>query len=92
MLVSRVVMTVAPAREKRAGLVGWVTCVVGGELRLDGLSVRRTLDGRLIVSFPSRKTRRGVERPYIAPLDDAAREGIQRQILAALDLDERVKP
>jgi DNA-binding cell septation regulator SpoVG len=73
-------------------LLAYVSCVVAGELRLDGLTVRVTRDGRRIVSFPSKRTWGGVERAYVAPLGDAARESIQRQILDALDLDERVTP
>jgi DNA-binding cell septation regulator SpoVG len=81
-----------PRAAQRSGLLAYVSCVVAGELRLDGLTVRVTRDGRRIVSFPSKKDRRGVERAFVAPLGEVARRSIQRQILDALDQDERVRP
>lgn len=82
----------ASRADRRTGLVAWVSCVVAGELRLDGLTLRVTRDGRRIVSYPSKRDRRGTERAFVAPLGEVARRSIERQILAALDLDERVRP
>lgn len=81
-----------PRAAQRSGLLAYVSCVVAGELRLNGLTLRVTRDGRRIVSYPSKRDRHGTERAFVAPLGEAARRSIERQILAALDLDERVRP
>ena len=90
--VTAVRATWVPKAAQRSGLLAYVSCVVAGELRLDGLTLRVTRDGRRIVSYPSKKDRRGTERAFVAPLGEPARRSIEQQILAALDLDERVRP
>ena len=68
----------------RDGLIGWASFVLGRAVRLDGVAVRRTRDGRIVLSFPSRRDRRGREHYIAAPIDNAARLDIERQVLAAL--------
>ena len=75
-------------RDVRAGLIGWVTFVVGGALRVDGVALRRTRDGRFSLSFPVAKYTPESEYHVIRPVDDEARREIERQILAALDLED----
>ncbi len=80
--VSGVRFSPAGESEQRTGLLGWVACSYG-LVRLDGIAVRQTLDGRLALSFP-----RGRGKcPPVRPLDDGARRAIERQILEAIDLD-----
>ena len=57
-------------------------------LRLDGLALRRTADGRLSLSFPARRDTAGKQHPYLRPVDDAARRDIEHQIFTALGLGE----
>ena len=78
----------APAGEadRRTGLLGWITCTVG-HLVLDGITVRRTREGRLTLSFPARRSRGGEQHAYIRPLDDRARLAIEREVFRAIDLD-----
>ena len=66
----------------RTGLLGFVS-VYYGDVVLDGLTVRQTADGRLTLSFPERRDRRGGRHPYIRPIDDAARQRIERAIFAS---------
>ena len=79
---------VVPAREEevRSGLIAYLSFLVGGKLRIDGVTLRRTHAGRLTLSFPAKRTHSGAEKPYIRPIDDAAREEIEAQVLAALRL------
>jgi len=65
----------------RTGLLGFVS-VYYGDVVLDGLTVRQTADGRLTLSFPERRDRRGGRHPYIRPVDDAARQRIEKAILS----------
>ncbi len=88
LLVTGTKFTAASERDELTGLLGFVSVVVNGAIRLDGITVRRTLDGRLTLSFPSRRGRDGERHAYIRPVDDAVRMAIERQVLAAIDLDE----
>lgn len=81
-----------PAPPSAHPLLYWVSCTVAGQLRVDGLTVRRSHGRRLLVSFPSRRDRNGRERPYIRPLSEATRRSIESQILRALDLDQEPGP
>lgn len=76
------------ADQASSGLLGWVSCTVNASLRLDGITLRRTVDGRLTLSFPIRRDRTGREQPYIRPLDRTARREIEHQIFRALGLLE----
>src|SRR5262245_23693969 len=71
---------------------GWVSATMNGSLRFDGISVRRTADGRLALSFPARRDTTGKQHPYLRPLDDATRRDIEHQIFAALGLGEHATP
>lgn len=86
--VTDVTMHSAGADGVAAGLLGWVACTVNGSLRLDGITLRRTLEGRITLSFPVRRDRSGREQPYIRPLDRTARREIEHQIFRALGLFE----
>ncbi len=55
---------------------------------LDGITVRRTREGRLTLSFPARRGRGGESHAYIRPLDDRARLAVEREIFDAIDLGE----
>ena len=77
----------ASASDARSGLLGFVSATVNGILGLDGITLRRTREGRLALSFPARRDRHGSEHPFIRPLDDAARQVVEREIFAQLDLD-----
>jgi hypothetical protein len=69
------------------GLLGWVSLTVGG-LRLDGIAVRRTADGRFALSFPARRDAAGRQHPYVLPLDDATQRDLEHQVFAAIGLGE----
>ncbi len=79
--------TPASARDRARGMLGWIHCELSG-LRLDGLSLRLTADGRRCLAFPKRRDGTGRWRSYIAPIDDAARLEIERQVFEALGLRE----
>ena len=88
--ITRAVFTTASTREREGGLLGWVACVIDGTLRLDGIVLRRTGCGHHTLSFPSRTDLAGKRHPYIQPVDDAARQHLEREIFKALrcDLEE----
>ena len=81
--ITSVRFTPTGVEDQCKGLLGFVTCTVG-DLVLDGITVRRTREGRLTLSFPARRDRSGRDHPYIRPLDDATRREIEAQVFRAL--------
>ena len=84
--VSDVKFTAGTPMQADDGLLGFVSCVYGA-LHLDGLSLRRTLDGRMALSFPARVDSAGRQHPYIRPLDDSARREIESEVFKHLGLE-----
>ena len=69
------------------GLLGWVSCTVNGVLRLDGITVRRTREGHLALSFPARRDTAGRQHAYVRPLGQHVRREIEDKVLHALELE-----
>ena len=86
LIVSDVRYTPASTADAARGLLGFVTCTLNGALRLDGLTLRRSLAGDLVLSYPTRKDRAGKLHAYYRPVDAAARLAIEAQVFAALGL------
>jgi DNA-binding cell septation regulator SpoVG len=72
--------------------LGFVTAVLDGKVLLDRIALRRTREGRLALSFPSRTDRDGRRHHVVRPLTDAARREIEAQILSSLGLAEEAAP
>jgi DNA-binding cell septation regulator SpoVG len=70
--------------DRERGLLGFIRCVIDGRLVLDGITLRRTLDNRLTLSFPEREDGLGRRHPIIRPVDDEARRAIEAAILGSL--------
>ncbi len=83
--IGAVRFSAAPSLDIRSGLLGWVSFTLG-DLRLDGVAVRKTRDGRLALSFPTRTDARGVRHAVVKPIDDAARRSIEKDIFRTLRL------
>ncbi len=66
--------------ELRTGMCGYLR-VAYGSLELDGIVLRKTIEGRYALSFPARTDRAGKKHSYIRPRDSEAREAIEREIL-----------
>ena len=75
--------TDSSARERRDGLLAYVH-VAFDAFTADSITVRRTRDGRLVVSYPERPSKHSKRgHPYFLPIDPAAREALAKEILAA---------
>ena len=85
--VTGVQFVAADGRDRRTGLLGWISCVVNGALVLDGIALRRTRSGRLRLSFPARRDSRGILHHHIRPLDDFTRRDLERQVFELLALE-----
>jgi hypothetical protein len=73
---------------RATGLLGWVTCLLDGRIRIGGVAVRRTRGDRLVLSYPFRDDGWGRRWHYLRPIDDATRVSIERQVMAQVDLEE----
>jgi hypothetical protein len=82
--ISEIKFTRAAPHEIEAGLLGYVSCVIQDRIYLSGITLRRRSDGRLILSFPSKRDRRGFEHPFSRPVDHIARREIERAIFNAI--------
>ena len=76
----------ANPRQRRAGLLGWVTMKIGPFV-VDGVALRRTTDGRLAFSYPVRTGSRGQRFAIIRPYDEASRRQIETDLLVQLGLE-----
>ena len=77
----------AGPEQAKTGMLGWLSLTLSGQLLLDGVALRRTQSGRLRLSFPRPKSPSGREREVVRPIDDAARDAIEDQVLRALGID-----
>jgi len=68
------------------GVLGFASFLINDRLRIDGVGVRRTRDGRLALSWPARTDRAGERHPLVRPIDDGTRLDLEAQVLAALGL------
>lgn len=85
--VSEVRFTAARPDQVKRGMIGHVSLVLNKALKLDGIVLRRTLAGRPVLSFPSRRDSKGGHHPYIRPLSNASRAQLELQVLSALGIE-----
>jgi hypothetical protein len=79
--------TPASDAEAERGLLGYLRFEYGG-LVLDGVTLRRTLDGRLTLGWPERRDGQGRRHPLVRPSSDAARRELEDAVIAELDRQE----
>jgi hypothetical protein len=69
--------------EQRDGLIGFLSLFVG-DLIVDNVTLRRTLDGRYALSWPARVDNHCKKHASVRPLNDQIRQRIEREIFAEL--------
>ena len=90
--VSRITFAEASATDRRSGLLGFVSFILDGTVRVDGVALRRTQAGALRLSFPGKPGRDGREWPYVRPINDETRLAIEAQVFDAIGLGEERRP
>jgi hypothetical protein len=85
--ITDVCFNAAPPEDVEGGLLGWVNFTLNSSLRVGGIAVRRTLDGRHVLSFPMRKDRKGRACFLLRPLNDVSRREVEGRVLGALGLE-----
>ena len=78
------------ADDVRSGLLGYLS-IFYGDLVID-VTVRRTAEGRLALSFPERRDKHGRRHSVVRPIDDAARREIEAAVFGQATLASEVEP
>ena len=73
----------------KSGLLGFISVEFGPWI-FDGICLRRSADGRFVLSFPARTDRAGRKHSYIRPVHDEARKAIEREILGQLGQNQEL--
>jgi DNA-binding cell septation regulator SpoVG len=79
------------ADDKRSGLLGYLSLFYGSVV-IDGVTLRRTAEGRLALSFPERRDGKGRSHSVVRPIDDVARRAIEAAVFGQAALASEVQP
>ena len=88
MTISDITFSPAPEGLVETGVIGFVSCTVEDALKLDGITLRRTEEGRAVLGFPARRDAVGRQHFFVQPLDDRTRRDLERQVFRALGLEQ----
>jgi DNA-binding cell septation regulator SpoVG len=83
--VTQARLAAASSPDVARGILGRVRMVVNG-LVVQGVCLRRTLDGRLTLVYPARRDEGGEHQIVVRPVDDDARLAIEVQVFTALGI------
>ncbi len=75
------------AEDEQRGLLGYLSLTYG-DLVIDGVTARRTADGRMTLSWPERRDGQGRRHPVVKPASDEARQRIEKAIFGAAVSEE----
>jgi len=89
--VTQVRLAAASSPEVTRGILGRVRVVVNG-LVVQGAYLRRTLDGRLVLSFPARRDGSGGQRLYTRSISDEVRRDVARQVCEHMQIKQDPAP
>ena len=83
-LITNVAITLARPDHEKEGILAWLTCVIANIVVLDGIALRRTRDGRPVLSFPRREDSAGRQHPYIRAAASETGQQFERAIFKAI--------
>lgn len=72
--------------KSRNGLVGWASCVINSGLFLNNIAIRISREGRLVLSYPSKKSKSRSKHYYFNPISRKAARVLEKALLGSLDL------
>ena len=82
--ISQVRFQATESGDRETGLMGFISLLLNGGIRIDGITLRKTRAGHLALSFPARSDAEGRMHPVVHPINNATRIEIERQVLNAL--------
>ena len=89
--ITDVVVTPAPRADQALGLFAYLRFRLD-DLVLDGITLRRTRDGRLTLAWPERTDSAGRRHAVVRPAGDTERVALEAAVLAALALPAEARP
>ena len=90
-IITDVVVTQAPRADQALGLFAYLRFRLD-DLVLDGITLRRTRDGRLTLAWPERTDSAGRRHAVVRPAGDAERVALEQAVFDALDLPAELRP
>lgn len=87
-IISDVRFVAARPEQVERGMLGHIAFVLNDTLRLDGITLRRTREGKPVLSFPCRRDRAGRDHPFVRPLSNDSRAMIEQHVFAELGIGE----
>lgn len=72
------------ADEADKGLVAWASCVLNNALYINNIAIRKDRDGQLFLTFPAKKSRKGIKYFYFRPINSATKELLDNAIIQEL--------
>ncbi len=81
MSISDIQITAASPADRNMGLLAFASCVYG-EVEIDGIAIRKTVDGRIIVTFPARPWNGCRRKYFITPRSVPVRRQFEEAILS----------
>ena len=66
------------------GLIGWASCVINDSLYLNNIAIRYSKDGRVILTFPAKKSKSSLKYFYFNPISHDAARILKQAILDKL--------
>ncbi len=85
LVISNLRFTPASLEDHAEGLLGWLRFDIGNALRLDGVTLRQTIDGRLTLSYPGRRDSQGRLHHHMRPLSRDMQRAIEQSVFDLLD-------
>jgi len=74
----------APDRDRETGLLAYLRLTLPGDIQIDGITLRRGRDQRLLLGYPKRRGARGEEHPIVRPTTPAARAEFEAAVISEL--------
>jgi DNA-binding cell septation regulator SpoVG len=74
------------ADKPKGRFIGWASCVFNNSFLLSNIAIHHSERGGIFLTFPRKKTKRGVEYLYYKPITRAAYEDIRKAIFSKLAL------
>jgi len=73
--------------EEIDGFLGWASCVLNGALYLNNISIRRSREAEIILSYPYMRNNRNQQYYYFNPITRDAKRVIDEAILGRLIME-----
>lgn len=87
LIVTNVQFKSASETDQETGLLAYLTVEINDGMELDGLTLRRNIEGDLYLSFPCRDDRYGRRHFYSRPLNGEIRADLEDQVLRKLGFE-----